>query len=478
MQILFDNLGTNRALFTFTDVPNILSLKEPNNTGGVASVTLTFQGILYGQTSPDGYWYITLDDNTIIGVNNYQDAVNRNFLVSNSNQSTAASVARALRNCPTVAANYLVQHQGQQVIVTAREGGLWYPNLKTNIPTQYLDKTIRNGSDKTVPDGTIINVDVFANGAYKTTLEKNFYNGECNFNMSPVLTTFAEYGKTVPYYFRISQITRGQYNLLTTTEDSYITPGYMVNQGQPFLQVTNNVQLAQNVKRGTPKAVSNNSILYVYNPSITISFYQNTPGSQFIDVIYRNSALQEIHSADVTFTSSDSSKLKTHTINLNESWLRDSFYVDVYFEQTGETIRYNVIKPLKATEYCQRVYFRNSYGGTSFFDFTGQRQEEKTFTTMTYNTSIFDYYDEYSKHTLEKIYDRDVTYTVSLKSHLIEKDGTYIFNDMIQSTDVWTVINGETYSIIIDSLDVQETQNNDIFEATIKYHYSQTPSLI
>ena len=79
---------------------------------------------------------------------------------------------------------------------------------------------------------------------------------------------------------------------------------------------------------------------------------------------------------------------------------------------------------------------------------------------------------------MEKIYNNDVKYTVSLKSHLFENDGKYIFNDMMQSTEAWVERNGETYGIIIDSVSVEETNSNNIYEASVKYHYSQEPSLI
>ena len=41
----------------------------------------------------------------------------------------------------------------------------------------------------------------------------------------------------------------------------------------------------------------------------------------------------------------------------------------------------------------------------------------------------------------------------------------------------WTVINGEEYGIILDSVSVDEDNRNNLFTATIKYKYSQQPSL-
>ena len=97
---------------------------------------------------------------------------------------------------------------------------------------------------------------------------------------------------------------------------------------------------------------------------------------------------------------------------------------------------------------------------------------------MTYQKNIFDYYTD-EMNELEKVYDSTVKYTVSLKSHLFENDGKYIFNDMLQTPEAWVVRNGEKYAIIIDSISVDESQNNNnIFEATLRYHYSQEPSLI
>jgi hypothetical protein len=137
-----------------------------------------------------------------------------------------------------------------------------------------------------------------------------------------------------------------------------------------------------------------------------------------------------------------------------------------------------VIKPLKATEYYQRIYWRNSYNGISFFDFTGAKSETRDLEITTYQKNIFGYYTD-KMNELEKVYNNEVKYNVTLKSHLFENDGKYIFNDLAQSPDVWTVINNETYAIIIDSISVDElSDRNNIYEATLRYRYSMTPPII
>ena len=118
-------------------------------------------------------------------------------------------------------------------------------------------------------------------------------------------------------------------------------------------------------------------------------------------------------------THGDSNLLNDAEFQLNVNDLRRAFYVDLTFSDTGNKVRYNVIKPLKMTEYCQRIYFRNSYGGISFFDFTGQKSETRDLDLMTYEKNIFDYYND-PMNELEKIYDNTVKYSVTLKSHLFE----------------------------------------------------------
>jgi hypothetical protein len=155
---------------------------------------------------------------------------------------------------------------------------------------------------------------------------------------------------------------------------------------------------------------------------------------------------------------------------LDSAYFNSAFYIDLSIG--NETIRYNVIKPLKASEKCHRIYWRNSYGGVSFFDFVGEKTETRDLDVTTYQKNIFGYYDE-TVNELDKIYDNSIKYNVTLKSHLIEEDGIYVFNDLLQSKNIWTEVNGETYSIIIDSLNVDKVDNNNTYQSTVKFHFSQ-----
>lgn len=478
MEITYNNVASSIAnnLITFTDIPNIL--KVTDSTGGTNTVIeFQFESNLHDVTTSDGQWSIQLLGDTVYNTIDASKAVNKNFYVSSSNISTAASLAKALRNCPRISSVFLVTNDNNIVRLTSREFGMVDVGFNTNISAQYMSCSFTQGSTNSELQGSLIDVDVYSGNKYVTTLEKSFYNGEVAFDMSPLLTTLATTSIVVPYNFKLSTIKDGEYVYLGEVGENLISVGYMCNQGSKFLQ-NNVVNIANNLQRGTAKDVLNNTILYVYQPKMAFSFYapNNVNRIDNIDINYLNSAYEQIYYESSYWVKIDNRTLNDFIINLNEEKLKEAFYIDIYSIEFG-TLRFNVIKPIKATEYCQRVYWRNSYGGISFFDFTAQRSETRDFTIDTYQKSIYNYYDD-DKNELEKVYNNDVKYNVTLKSHLIENDGKYVFNDLIQSTEVWTTINGEKYAIILDSVSVDETDNNNVYQATVKYHYSQKPSLI
>ena len=136
------------------------------------------------------------------------------------------------------------------------------------------------------------------------------------------------------------------------------------------------------------------------------------------------------------------------------------------------TYRFNVIKPLKAADDYQRVFWRNEYGGISFFDFTGARSESDGIEVETYEKNIYDYYEN-DAYERKKIYSQRITKSVKLTSHLMAEDGRWEFNSLMRSKQLWTVINGKTHYIIPKSVEVNEDQNYDnIFTATLTYEYS------
>lgn len=487
--ITYNGLSSPTNIISFTDIPNILKLSQYAFESTKAYYSLRFVGNLASVTSGDSQWYITLFGDTISNVLDYRNAVNKSFYVSStSTNSTAASVARALRNCPNLAANFIVEQDGDTVTVTARVAGQTTINFETNIPQGYMSGSGDGGFD---PDyslnGALIDVDVYGydneqgDYAYVTTLEKSFYNDECAFDMSPVLTSMSDIGRVVKYGFKVSALKNGEYALLGDIFDNYNTVGYMCNQGYKY--ITNDyLNIAQNFSRGESRGgIENNTILYVYKPSIPISFFAGGNGGMTINIQYLDSAFNQIASATTSWRNTDSSRilwdlnLSLNTNPQTASAFTDSFYVDITLGT--QTVRYNVIKPLKATEHCQRILWRNEYGGISFVDLTGAKTVSNDISNETYQKSIYDYY-EAEINSLDRVYDVSVKTTYTLKSHLMEADGRWIYYSLMESPMVWTEVNGEKYEIIIDSVSVDEQNQNDVYEATVKFHFSQPITLL
>lgn len=487
MNITLNNLDNPSNIVCLTDIPNILKV-EDSSGGTYAAIILQFNPGLKTLTSSDGQWYITVLGETVTNVIDPKMAVGKSFYIADTTSSWAASVARALRCCPTIAANFNVTNAGATVTIRAKEIGPLENSapVTTNISYTYMVTSRNVGSADADLYGSKVIVDISTDTpegkAYVTTLEKNYYGSETSFNLSPVLTTLTYPGKVAEFDLTISKLKNGDYTTIGNITNNYTTVGYMVNQGDKYIN-TNEFCYAQNFSRGEEREFANNSLLYIYSPTLPISFYNGNDGGFYVTVDYVDSAGNILDTmSGITWNNTDSEKkLWDISINLasNTVWkekFKQAFYIDVHLG-THTPVRYNVIKPLKATEYYQRIYWRNSYGGISFFDFTGQKSETRDIDISTYQKNIFGYYDD-EKNELEKIYNNAVKYTVNIKSHLFENDGKYIFNDLMQTTDAWVERNGETYAIIIDSVSVDETDSNNIYEATVKYHYSQEPSLI
>jgi hypothetical protein len=227
------------------------------------------------------------------------------------------------------------------------------------------------------------------------------------------------------------------------------------------------------VARGKLRDAYNSSLLYVYGDTVPLSFYTtSTAASVTVTESYKDSAFNQITSTTETLTVVGDGLL--HTVTANLSIPTDCFYVDVTIG--GNKLRYNVIRPMKTSYGCQRVYFINSYGGTSFFDFVGQKTIENTSETVTYNKNHLDYYST-SINEKEKVYDVNTKSVYTVKSHLIAEDGKWQLYDLLQSPYAWTNINGQDYVVIIDSVTEAEQNNQQIYEMTVKFRISQPTSL-
>ena len=213
----------------------------------------------------------------------------------------------------------------------------------------------------------------------------------------------------------------GETNTLGDLKFIFATPGYFVNQGSgSFIPKFKGCYLAQNVSRGNSIGGINKSVLYIYYNSITFSLYaDNSITNVACTIDYLNNSQASLGTETQNIFCGNN--LNTFTFPLNQLLLQQSSYIDLNIPNIGK-LRYTVIKPIHATDEAQRIYWVNSYGGISFFDFTGTRTEERKTDIETYERSLYDYYT-LNRQELKKIYSKEVKITVTLTTHNIVKIG-------------------------------------------------------
>lgn len=484
---------------SFTRLPNILKIKE-NNNGTPASATITISD-LSRVTSTKEYTLI-INGVKLISTLSLVNAAGNKFYLSNSNSDktiVAYKLVETLRGLNTLPLNYditlvtasdgtlspvitiIAKNNGKQFDLNI-EGTLIDNNIAT---VSFTSGTSSSNLLKGLTNKVLVEVyqvnnpstqdkigsTTYQMGTYLTTLTKEAFGEEVSFDLSPLFSAITDYDTLSEVNLYIYIMNDNILTLAGIMKDIYFTTGYMVNQGLNYINVAS-TQLAQNVYRGTDKSQLNNTVLYVYQPSVQFTLYvpftTNTAQAANFQVNYINSANVAIKSTTTSIYLTNS--MTSPVIPLEQTLLNQSFYIDVVIPDVG-TLRYNVIKPLKATDEIQRIYWTNSYGGISFFDFTGTRTETRKTKVDYYQQNLFDYYDKDTAQ-LNKVYNKDVTITVSLSTHSIEKDGTWIFFDLQNSSNAWTYVNGKKYFITITDLKITESQVNDIYTATVEYEYS------
>lgn len=473
MNITYNNLSSPSNILTFTEVPNILKISE-NVTGTKCTIQFMMGNNLRQTVSADSQYYITLFGETVSNVMSATEVRNKRFYISDDAESTAMSIARALRNCGGLNADFDIFGNGGTVEIIAKTIGKKITTanyLQRNIPGQYMGVSVQDGNSYSILFNSKIDIDVYNSASvnvsnYVTTLEKNWYGDECAFDMSPVLTTFSEYGQTKPYAFVINVFREdGEWQNQGTVTGS-TTIGYHANQSDKY-KYAQGVQMLLNKNRGT----NGTMILYTYSNVIPYSVLCGSDtGGWNVTVSVKDSAFNEVYSYTSTGRRTTSNMIVDTNATIPQTAMTSGYYVDITIGT--QTTRFNIIKPLKATEYYQRIQWRNEYGGISFFDFTGSRSESDSVDIETYEKNVFDYYDnEYFERKM--IYSNDYKKTVSLKSHLMEEDGKWIFNSLMRSKKVWTTVNGKTYYIIPKSIDVEEDQQyNNIYTAKLTFEFS------
>jgi len=460
MNITFNDNTLGTAMLCYSRIPNILSLTE-SEYGNKAIIRLTFSDSLSAATSYDAQWTITILGVQFTSVITPSASNGRHFFVG-SGAATAAYMARALRTSTPISSQYDIWATNSTVTLQARQGGrkgIGTTAVQTNISTSNLQRTVTDGTTTSTLSGSRILVGVSIDGEYQTTMEKMAYGGECSFDVTPVIGTFGEDGGVHQFSLAINQLTAdGTYNALGSTQ-SYITNGYSAVNSANYLYPSAALPL-----------VNRNCGQFVYQTPIPLSILKGVNvGSWEVKWVTLTTAGQQIASATTTYTNQTAAPLIVD-MEIDVPMTVDTAYVDVTVG-SNQTIRYEVIKPLKMTEGETRIYWRNELGGVAFFDFTSSERNEYTTTQIRYDKNDFDYYtaDGYEG---ERLLDNQVAKETTLTSHLIKgKKNTKLFESMAKTKRMWMYDDdGSLQYLLPRSIQISESNDyNDIFQCTLTF---------
>lgn len=487
MNIIYNGAQRTDGILTFSEVHNILQVTE-DIYGSQAVIKLALSSSWKTSVNAASQFSLTLFGETITNVLSPSEAKNKKFFIGETAKDTAISMCRALRNCGAVAADFVIttgttSSTGDSVLLTAKTiGRKTYTGFyeRATIPASSMTMSIVDGSadeDDAKFINSQIGVEVYEDDEYVTTLEKNFYGNECSFDVTPVLATMTDSanegnGQIKRYRLNVTKLAEdGTYATLGSVS-GYTTNGFLANQSQKYLPL--GIQLLNNNKTS-----DRGSTIYTYDRKIQYSVLGGTDSTNRFSVSYsvKDNTGNEIYSyndyVNVPYGTPSILDLE-YTMPLGVYYSGHSIDVTV---ANDNTMRFEIIKPLNAAEGWQRILWRNEYGGISYVDYTGANSITNDIDIETYEKNIFDYYESNVSQS-RKIYSNKVTKTLKLKTHLMKKNGTYIFNSLMRSKMVWMVDNGKTIYLIPKAIEINEDGTyNDIYTVTSTFEFSDVTNL-
>lgn len=471
--IKYNGLEDPENLLTLTEVPNILKVSETMN-GNKANLTFEVLGDLEQYTSADTQWFVTLLGETITNVIDPKNANGKRFYGSQDTHSTAVSIARALRSCPKISTAFEISVDDVEVHLIAKTIGKKWNTLSnvlfTNFPDGLIEtySTSRGSSESDLFDSKIV-VDIYTQENYSgtfdkyvTSFEKNMVSDSVSFNISPLLASITNHAETVPYQLNVSAIKSNGYVEQIDSVSANSIVGYSVNGSSPYLFASSTMMIANNAGK-----------LYIYDNQIAYSVLQKD-GYWNEYVKFYNSLGAVIYEYSYISYKSSENLIRDKYLALNSTYFDRAASVGIKIGSTAATEqRYDIIKPLKMSEGNERIYWRNCYGGVSFFDFTSTKSDSTEVDIESYERNIFDFYDTTDREK-KKIYSNNFKKTFKLTSHLFREDGKWIFDDLMKSKRVWKKgENNKLFYLIPKSIEVEEnTTYNGLYTAKLTYELS------
>lgn len=451
--LTFNNLAYyTRGLLTLSEVTNIITVTEAV-TGSVPSVTLNVI-----RNIPSGY-YITIDGETVTSVGTPEEAVGNNFF------STPTSLVAALRQNKVLNTRYEIYQEGSAIYLRGRSIGNHVVEVSTNLSSSYLNYSKSEGSASSPLWGGHVVANFYVDGAYQATLRKRYANNNCSFDVSSLLATSSIYGEAVPYSFQVSTENSDGSTTSLGTITAHTLNGYISNNSAPYLYASPMLLLE-------PFDNGENGLIYsTYSNIIPFSIYTTATTSQVTWTAY-DSGSHSIATSSVTITTRANNITDASLLIPSTAFTEASYIILLH---NAKTYRFNVQKPLKASNGAVRTWFRNNFGGIGFIDWSGDEEFSVSTNKTTYDKNTFDFYDGGEDRERTKILNIDYTETHTLTSFLLKDEDLHLIKNIAKSKLVWieNQSSGQLLYIIIDSVDISEVANYDgTYRVTITFTYS------
>ena len=107
--ILYNGINSEsyEGILTFSDVPNILQIQE-DIYGTPTVIDIVPSGLWRSVVTANTQFSLTMFGETITNVMSPNEVRNKKFFIAENEEDTAVSMCRALRNCGTIAANFII----------------------------------------------------------------------------------------------------------------------------------------------------------------------------------------------------------------------------------------------------------------------------------------------------------------------------------------------------------------------------------
>ena len=498
MNIKLNNISDTskqKDIISFSNSPTVITV-EPTGLvfGKYAYRKFNCENLKLSDTSKEGKIYV--NGNAIIATNDIKKVKgNRFYLNGTATEYTTFTIVQALKNISDISLNYYIEKVGKfDFLVTAKEYGAKY-NIDVEISnlSNFFTTESQNGSinNELIGDNTSkVYVDLYYNNSeghrklksssdetnwtYLTTLNKEFYKDSVKFDISTSLNSVLKDDTMTLWKADIYAQVDDALIPTQTINNNYIKEGYSMNNISYINAETDKIRLTYPLinlgKDDNGNLIKNNidgDKLYVYDSTIPISFLMSNSTIDVKPYIDYLGLADGDKTTTFTIPTSSNKDIAHLTISLNEDFLRKATKVRLRDYEGVWMINFDVIQPSNANAECHRIYWKNSFGGVSFFDFVGDKDEERKITSVTYKIPTLDYFDLDGVET-EVVYDKSNEITTTLTSHLIEKEGLNQLYDLEMSRVAWIIEKGVKHYVIVQALEIEE-MNEQTYRAKIKY---------